>query len=181
MVRRFSATIQTHEGADRRTVGQAHHIGRNEAECVYVPTHGPIEIWRLQDEVAELRDLRRLNIGRWVSLTRTMCLGALCGTGGRTGKGVAGAIPCMTSTSMPWGSRRRTTNPPPRSVGTLHAAAKGFGQRFEILRLRETERPRPRKRARATRHPVDIGFGPAPRMNSSLSLLSARTSPKSQR
>lgn len=53
MVRRLVASIQPHERAHRRAVGQAHHIGRYEAERVDVRAHTSIEIHRLQYEVPQ--------------------------------------------------------------------------------------------------------------------------------
>jgi hypothetical protein len=52
--------VEPHEGADRRSVGQAHHVGGDEAECFHVPARAVVEVRRLDDEVAQFSDLGRL-------------------------------------------------------------------------------------------------------------------------
>src|ERR1700741_5538391 len=60
MIRWLVAAIETHEGADQRTVGQAQHVGGNEPQRVYVPAHAHIEVGRLKYEMSEFGDLGRL-------------------------------------------------------------------------------------------------------------------------
>ena len=60
MVGRLVAAVEPHEGADRRSVGQAHDVGGDEAQRVHVPARAFLEVGRLDDEVAELGDLRGL-------------------------------------------------------------------------------------------------------------------------
>ena len=60
MVGRFVAAVEPHEGPDRRSVREAHDVGRDEAERVHVPARAFLEVGRLDDEMAELGHLRRL-------------------------------------------------------------------------------------------------------------------------
>ena len=52
MVGGLVAPIEPHEGPDRHSVGQAHHVGGDEAERVHVPAYAFIEVGRFKDEVA---------------------------------------------------------------------------------------------------------------------------------
>ena len=63
MVGWLVASVEPHESADRRSVRQAHDVGRNEAKRVHVPAHAPVEVRSFEHEVAELGDLRRLERG----------------------------------------------------------------------------------------------------------------------
>ena len=63
MVGRLVAAIEAHERADRRSVGQAHDVGGDEAERVHVPAGACVEVRGFEHEVTELCDLRRLENG----------------------------------------------------------------------------------------------------------------------
>src|ERR1700726_3736225 len=113
MVRRLVAAIKTHEGADQRTVGQAHHVGGNEPSVSMYQRTLTSKSGASSTRCPSLVTWGGSSAGRWVSFTRMIWFGALWGIAERTGSRLFGTKPCKTSTATPSGSRRWTTEPPP--------------------------------------------------------------------
>ena len=168
MVRRLVAAIQPHERTDRRAVRQAHDVGRKEAERVHVPTRAHVEVGRLEDEMSELRHLRRLQRGALRVIHPNVWFGELCGIGARVGVGWLRMKPCSTSTATP-ADRADGRRSLPRGVGRVDrttgapsTAFRGLPLSGPTIRTRAAARSGPirpdRCRAATCSAHVELGF-----------------------
>ena len=162
MVRRFFAAVEPHEGADRRPVRQAHHVGGNEAKRVHVPARAFVEVRRFDDEMTQFRHLRRFARRTLRIVDPDYAVGSVVRNSRTQRQSPTKSLAMQDVHGDAVGAHKADKRPAARGVRGLDRAPSRLRQKLQILSLRNRKAEPSKAGTPGERDAINVGRGSRP-------------------